>query len=95
METGWKFDQPRLARGYVVIARGGIAFLQFAELLGALEKYIHRKDDLPVLVRAGLLHVQFETLHPYLDGNGRIGRLLITLLLEHWNVLSHPLPLLT
>ena len=61
------------------------------ELLGALEKYIHRKDDLPVLVRAGLLHVQFETIHPYLDGNGRIGRLLITLLLEHWKVLSQPL----
>jgi Fic family protein len=42
-------------------------------------------------VRAGLLHVQFETIHPYLDGNGRIGRLLITLLLEQWKLLTHPL----
>jgi Fic family protein len=42
-------------------------------------------------VRAGLLHVQFETIHPYLDGNGRIGRLLVTLLLEHWKLLTRPL----
>ncbi len=46
--------------------------------------------DLPPLVRAGLAHVQFETIHPFLDGNGRIGRLLITLLLEHWGVLPAP-----
>lgn len=46
---------------------------------------------LPLLVRVGLLHVQFETLHPYLDGNGRLGRLLITLLLRHWRLLSRPL----
>ena len=52
---------------------------------------MHTDDDLPALVRAGLLHVQFETLHPYRDGNGRIGRLLLTLLLEHWDLLSHPL----
>jgi Fic family protein len=60
-------------------------------LLGSLEKYIHTKDPLPPLVRAGLAHAQFETIHPYLDGNGRIGRLLITLLLEHWQVLDVPL----
>jgi Fic family protein len=60
-------------------------------LLSDLEKYIHRDDDLPAVVRAALVHVQFETIHPYLDGNGRIGRLLITLLLEHWNLLSEPL----
>jgi len=46
---------------------------------------------LPTLVRVGLAHVQFETIHPYLDGNGRIGRLLVTLLLEHWKLLSAPL----
>lgn len=61
------------------------------EALAALEKWIHAKDPLPPLVRIGLAHVQFETIHPYLDGNGRIGRLLIALLLEHWNLLPSPL----
>jgi Fic family protein len=61
------------------------------DLLSAFEKYIHGDDALPKLVRAGLLHVQFETIHPYLDGNGRIGRLLITLLLQHWGLLTEPL----
>jgi Fic family protein len=64
---------------------------RLGELLDALEKYLHADDDLPPLVRMGLLHVQFETIHPYLDGNGRIGRLLITLLLEHWGLLTRPL----
>lgn len=62
-----------------------------SELLSAFEKYIHTGDDLPPLVRTGLLHVQFETIHPYLDGNGRIGRLLVTVLLEHWKLLNKPL----
>ncbi len=61
------------------------------EVLGAFEKYLHAEDSLPPLMRAGLLHVQFETIHPYLDGNGRIGRLLVTLLLEHWKLLTQPL----
>ena len=61
------------------------------ELFSALERYIHSDDDLPPLVRAGLLHVQFETIHPFLDGNGRIGRLLVTLLLEDWGLLTKPL----
>lgn len=61
------------------------------DLLGSLEKYIHAQDSLAPLIRAGLLHVQFETIHPYLDGNGRIGRLLITLLLEYWGLLDTPL----
>jgi Fic family protein len=61
------------------------------DVLSAFEKYLHADDDLPLLVRAGLLHVQFETIHPYLDGNGRIGRLLVTLLLEHWKLLTKPL----
>jgi Fic family protein len=60
-------------------------------LLSDFERYIHADDGLPPLVRAGLLHLQFETIHPYLDGNGRIGRLLVTLLLEEWNLLSKPL----
>ncbi len=61
------------------------------KVLGAFEKYLHGRDALPPLVRAGLLHVQFETIHPYLDGNGRIGRLLVTLLLEEWKLLTKPL----
>jgi Fic family protein len=61
------------------------------DVLAAFEKYLHSDETLPPLVRAGLLHVQFETIHPYLDGNGRIGRLLVTLLLEHWKLLTKPL----
>ena len=61
------------------------------DLLGDFEKYLHGEYALPPLIRSGLLHVQFETIHPYLDGNGRIGRLLITLLLEHWSLLEKPL----
>jgi cell filamentation protein, protein adenylyltransferase len=64
---------------------------ELGRMLSDLEKYIHREDDLPPLVRAALVHVQFETIHPYLDGNGRIGRLLITLLLEQWKLVSQPL----
>ena len=61
------------------------------EALSALEKWIHGDEPLPPLVRVGLAHVQFETIHPFLDGNGRIGRLLITLLVEHWGLLKAPL----
>ena len=60
-------------------------------LLGDLERYIHAEDALPPLVRVGLVHVQFESIHPYLDGNGRVGRLLIALLMEHWKLLQAPL----
>lgn len=62
-----------------------------AEVLSDFERFIHAEDTLPPVVRAGLLHVQFESIHPYLDGNGRIGRLLVTLLLEHWGLLTRPL----
>ncbi|HEX4794223.1 MAG TPA: Fic family protein [Humisphaera sp.] len=62
-----------------------------AEALMALERWIHAPDSLPPLVRAGLAHVQFETIHPFLDGNGRIGRLLVALLVEHWGLLKSPL----
>lgn len=60
-------------------------------LLADFEKYMHAEDDPPLLIRIGFLHVQFETIHPYLDGNGRIGRLLIMLLLEDGGLLSAPL----
>ena len=58
--------------------------------MDAMEKWIHGQDPIPPLVKTGLVHVQFETIHPFLDGNGRIGRLLITLLLEHWGLLAAP-----
>jgi Fic family protein len=61
------------------------------EQMAQLDKWLHANDALPPLVRAGLAHVQFETIHPFLDGNGRIGRLLITLLLEQWGLLQTPM----
>jgi Fic family protein len=62
------------------------------DCMAALERFLNAEGDgIPVLVRAGLAHVQFETIHPFLDGNGRVGRLLITLLLCHAGVLSEPL----
>jgi Fic family protein len=62
------------------------------DCMAALERFLHAEDDgLPTLVRAGLAHVQFETIHPFLDGNGRVGRLLITFLLCHAGMLSEPL----
>jgi Fic family protein len=59
--------------------------------LVALETTIHARSDLPLLVRAGLIHYQFEAIHPFLDGNGRIGRLLMILLLHEWKLLPRPL----
>jgi Fic family protein len=61
-------------------------------LLADLERFIHDETQaLPPLVKVALIHQQFETIHPYLDGNGRIGRLLIAALLEHWRLLPEPL----
>lgn len=60
------------------------------EALGALENFLHATDDLPPLVKIALAHVQFETIHPFLDGNGRVGRLLITFLLTERDVLHKP-----
>ena len=58
--------------------------------LGDLENFLHASDDLPPLVKIALAHVQFETIHPFLDGNGRVGRLLITFLLTERGVLHKP-----
>lgn len=58
--------------------------------LGELERFLHADDDLPLLVKIGLAHAQFETIHPFLDGNGRVGRLLITFLLTERGVLGKP-----
>ena len=66
--------------------------LAVPDCMAALERFLHASDDgLPLLARAALAHVQFETIHPFLDGNGRVGRLLITLLLCHAGVLREPL----
>lgn len=61
------------------------------ELMADLEKYINQPSDLPPLINAGLVHVQFETIHPFLDGNGRIGRLLIVLMLINSGLLENPI----
>ncbi len=62
------------------------------EALDAFEKYLYSENDHPPLVRLAFIHYQFEAIHPFLDGNGRIGRLLLSLLLVNWKLL--PLPLL-
>ena len=64
---------------------------EVAGCMGELEEFIHATDDgMPTLLRAGLAHLQFETIHPFLDGNGRVGRLLITLMLCHAGALLDP-----
>lgn len=58
--------------------------------LADLEKFIHAGSEIPAVVRAALIHYQFEAIHPFLDGNGRVGRLLIAFLFAEWRVLPHP-----
>ena len=65
------------------------------EAMSDLEKYINTDDGLNALLRAALIHYQFETIHPFLDGNGRVGRLLITLFLMEKKILSTPANFLT
>lgn len=61
------------------------------QALDLLERFIHTDTDIPPLIRVGLIHYQFEAIHPFLDGNGRVGRLLIILLLYEWGLLPQPL----
>jgi len=61
------------------------------ELLGDLERFIQQPADMPVLAQIALIHYQFEAIHPFMDGNGRIGRLLISMLLCKYAVMSQPL----
>jgi Fic family protein len=60
------------------------------EALSDLEKFFYSHEDLPILIKAGLIHSQFETIHPFLDGNGRTGRLLITFYLCQQKILERP-----
>lgn len=64
---------------------------EMGEALTDLERFLHEDSDFPVLIECGMAHAQFETIHPFLDGNGRVGRLLITFLLVHRGVLQRPL----
>lgn len=64
---------------------------EMIKALGDLEEYLHAPSNVPGLVRLALIHYQFEAIHPFLDGNGRVGRLLITLLLSAWGILPQPL----
>ena len=65
---------------------------QLMNCLGAFEMFLHDKNvKLPALIKAALVHVQFETIHPFLDGNGRLGRLLITFILCMEGILKEPL----
>lgn len=64
---------------------------EMIEAMNQLETFIHENDELPPLIKIGLIHAQFQTIHPFLDGNGRMGRLLITFWLCQQNILGSPL----
>lgn len=88
----------RTSQNWIGAAGGTLAKARFVpppptllpDLLGRLETYLHDQGSLPLLVRLGLIHAHFQTLHPFLDGNGRTGRLLITFLLCETATLSKP-----
>lgn len=90
--------EPRTSQNWIGPAGSGLANAAFvpppphevANALGELELFLHGEDTIPLLIRIGLAHAQFETIHPFLDGNGRVGRLLITFLLCEKEVLVKP-----
>ena len=91
--------EPRCSQNWIGPAGSTIATASFipppphllGELLSDFEKFIHSDTELPILIKIGLLHAQFETIHPFLDGNGRLGRLMITFLLMEQDVLQKPI----
>lgn len=96
--TGKQPGEFRRSQNWIGGARPGTAVYvppppdQVAACMGDLERFIHADTpDMPTLIKAGLVHVQFETIHPFLDGNGRLGRLLITFLLCERGILREPL----
>ncbi|PPD28494.1 MAG: cell filamentation protein Fic [Methylomonas sp.] len=97
--TGKQPGELRRSQNWIGGTRpGNAAFVpppaeRVADLLADVERFIHAtpSDGLPPLVKIALVHAQFETIHPFLDGNGRIGRLLIAALMEHWGLLPEPL----
>ena len=97
--TGKQPGELRRSQNWIGGTRpGNAAFVpppaeRVADLLTDVERFIHStsSDSLPLLVKIALVHAQFETIHPFLDGNGRIGRLLIAALMEHWGLLPEPL----
>lgn len=82
---GGPMDTPTSARFVPPLPR------YIPELLSDWERYVNATDTVPTLIRCALMHYQFETIHPFLDGNGRIGRLLVGLMLTSENRLSRPL----
>ncbi len=97
---GSRLTPGELRRSQNWIGRGGSSLAaatfvppppdEVPKALGDLETFLHQADDLPLLVKIGLAHAQFETIHPFLDGNGRVGRLLVTFLLCERGVLHKP-----
>jgi Fic family protein len=89
--------EPRRSQNWIGGSRPGNAVFvppppeKVTELLADMETYIHTDNKLAPLLRIAIVHAQFETIHPYLDGNGRLGRMLIALLLDHWQLLHSPL----
>lgn len=90
--------EPRRSQNWIGPAGCGLTDATFVppppedvpDALSRLESFLHQRDELPTAIKIGLAHAQFETIHPFLDGNGRVGRLLITFLLTERGLLSKP-----